>query len=147
MTRILAGHHELEFAAIAGAEMGRFGDEMGELGGSNGSGHPKGVIKDGFGTHVTASFATAFVAAVASNAVAVIKTRVMNVKVAEGVEPPYKGAVDCAVNTVKAEGHERDARMAVGPVSRVMWHRVWGASFIVRTTQDVSATAVTPPSP
>ncbi|GJR43681.1 hypothetical protein Tco_1311784 [Tanacetum coccineum] len=87
----------------------------------------------------------------ASNAVAVIKTRVMNVKVPKGVKPPYKGAVDCAVNTIKAKGHERDARMAiflaVGPVSRVMWHRGWGASFIVRTIQDVSANDVTPPSP
>nr|GFA18932.1 mitochondrial dicarboxylate carrier [Tanacetum cinerariifolium] len=43
--------------------------------------------------------------------VAVIKTRVMNVKVAEEVEPPYKGVVDCAVNIVKAEGQERDAGM------------------------------------
>nr|GEZ29538.1 hypothetical protein [Tanacetum cinerariifolium] len=37
--------------------------------------------------------------------------RVMNVKVAEEVEPPYKGVVDCAVNIVKAEGQERDAGM------------------------------------
>lgn len=59
----------------------------------------KGVMGDGLGTHVTASFA-----AVASNPVDVIKTRVMNMKVVEGVAPPYKGAVDCAVKTVKAEG-------------------------------------------
>nr|GFC69589.1 mitochondrial dicarboxylate carrier [Tanacetum cinerariifolium] len=72
---------------------------------------PKGVIKDGFRTHVTASFAAAFVAAVASNAVDVIKTRVMNVKVVEEVEPLYKGAVDCVVNTVKAEGQEQDAQI------------------------------------
>ncbi|KAI3508878.1 hypothetical protein L1887_23898 [Cichorium endivia] len=59
----------------------------------------KGVMVDGLGTHVTASFAAGFVAAVASNPVDVIKTRVMNMKVEEGVEPPYKGAVDCAVKT------------------------------------------------
>nr|XP_043615962.1 mitochondrial uncoupling protein 5-like [Erigeron canadensis] len=64
----------------------------------------KGVMKDGLGTHVTASFAAGFVASVASNPVDVIKTRVMNMKVVEGVEPPYKGAIDCAVKTVKAEG-------------------------------------------
>nr|GFA71637.1 mitochondrial dicarboxylate carrier [Tanacetum cinerariifolium] len=69
------------------------------------------MIKDGFRIHVTASFAVAFVAAVASNAVDVRKIRVINVKVVEEVEPLYKGAVDCVVNTVKAEGQEQDARM------------------------------------
>lgn len=64
----------------------------------------QGVMADGLGTHVTASFAAGFVAAVASNPVDVIKTRVMNMKVEEGVAPPYKGAVDCALKTVKAEG-------------------------------------------
>lgn len=64
----------------------------------------KGLMKDGLGTHVTASFAAGFVAAVASNPVDVIKTRVMNMKVEEGREPPYRGAVDCALKTVRAEG-------------------------------------------
>ncbi|CAN8314764.1 unnamed protein product [Cochlearia groenlandica] len=64
----------------------------------------KGLLRDGLGTHVAASFAAGFVAAVASNPVDVIKTRVMNMKVVEGIAPPYKGAVDCAVKTVKAEG-------------------------------------------
>ncbi|KAL7595392.1 mitochondrial uncoupling protein 5 [Lactuca sativa] len=64
----------------------------------------QGVMADGLGTHVTASFAAGFVASVASNPVDVIKTRVMNMKVEEGVAPPYKGAVDCALKTVKAEG-------------------------------------------
>ncbi|KAK9072124.1 hypothetical protein SSX86_008556 [Deinandra increscens subsp. villosa] len=63
-----------------------------------------GVMGDGLGTHVTASFAAGFVASVASNPVDVIKTRVMNMKVEEGVAPPYKGAVDCALKTVRAEG-------------------------------------------
>nr|AAM63236.1 putative mitochondrial dicarboxylate carrier protein [Arabidopsis thaliana] len=64
----------------------------------------KGLLKDGLGTHVLASFAAGFVASVASNPVDVIKTRVMNMKVVAGVAPPYKGAVDCALKTVKAEG-------------------------------------------
>ncbi|KAJ6860190.1 hypothetical protein NC651_036521 [Populus alba x Populus x berolinensis] len=41
----------------------------------------KGLMSDGIGTHV-----------------------VMNMKVEPGVEPPYKGALDCALKTVKAEG-------------------------------------------
>ncbi|KAK9678859.1 hypothetical protein RND81_11G237400 [Saponaria officinalis] len=59
----------------------------------------KGIMKDGLGTHVTASFAAGFVAAVASNPVDVIKTRVMNMK-----EGAYSGAIDCFLKTVKAEG-------------------------------------------
>ncbi|XP_022775012.1 mitochondrial uncoupling protein 5-like [Durio zibethinus] len=63
-----------------------------------------GLMKDGLGTHVTASFSAGFVAAVASNPVDVIKTRVMNMKVEPGQKPPYAGALDCAIKTVKAEG-------------------------------------------
>ncbi|ESQ54866.1 hypothetical protein EUTSA_v10027021mg [Eutrema salsugineum] len=65
----------------------------------------RGVMKDGLGTHVVASFAAGLVAAVASNPVDVIKTRVMNMKVeAPGAVAPYNGAWDCAVKTVRAEG-------------------------------------------
>lgn len=64
----------------------------------------KGLIGDGIGTHVAASFAAGFVASVASNPVDVIKTRVMNMRVAPGAAPPYSGALDCAVKTVRAEG-------------------------------------------
>ncbi|MED6116261.1 Mitochondrial uncoupling protein 5 [Stylosanthes scabra] len=64
----------------------------------------KGLMRDGLGTHVTASFAAGFVAAVASNPVDVIKTRVMNMRVEAGAEPPYTGALDCALKTVRAEG-------------------------------------------
>ncbi|XWS68246.1 hypothetical protein CRYUN_Cryun04dG0074200 [Craigia yunnanensis] len=64
----------------------------------------EGVMSDGIGTHVTASFAAGFVAAVASNPIDVIKTRVMNMKVAPGAVPPYSGALDCALKTVRAEG-------------------------------------------
>ncbi|XP_022751120.1 mitochondrial uncoupling protein 5-like [Durio zibethinus] len=63
-----------------------------------------GLMKDGLGTHVAASFSAGFVAAVASNPVDVIKTRVMNMKVEPGQKPPYAGALDCAIKTVKAEG-------------------------------------------
>ncbi|XP_024014085.1 mitochondrial uncoupling protein 5 [Eutrema salsugineum] len=64
----------------------------------------KGLMKDGLVTHVASSFAAGFVASVASNPVDVIKTRVMNMKVEAGKTPPYKGALDCALKTVKAEG-------------------------------------------
>lgn len=64
----------------------------------------RGVMDDGLGTHVTASFAAGFVAAVTSNPVDVIKTRVMNMKVEPGAAPPYSGALDCAMKTVRAEG-------------------------------------------
>ncbi|CAI9117907.1 OLC1v1019396C1 [Oldenlandia corymbosa var. corymbosa] len=57
------------------------------------------LMKDGLGTHVTASFAAGFVAAVD-----VIKTRVMNMKVEPGMAPPYSGALDCAMKTIRAEG-------------------------------------------
>ncbi|KAE8722366.1 Mitochondrial uncoupling protein 6 [Hibiscus syriacus] len=63
-----------------------------------------GLMKDGLGTHVAASFSAGFVASVASNPVDVIKTRVMNMKVEPGQKPPYAGALDCAIKTVKAEG-------------------------------------------
>lgn len=64
----------------------------------------RGVMKDGLGTHVTASFAAGIVAAVVTNPVDVIKTRVMNMKVEPGAAPPYNGALDCAMKTIKAEG-------------------------------------------
>ncbi|KAL4376507.1 hypothetical protein GQ457_02G016530 [Hibiscus cannabinus] len=64
----------------------------------------KGWMRDGLGTHVAASFSAGFVAAVVSNPVDVIKTRVMNMKVVPGQKPPYAGAWDCAMKTVKREG-------------------------------------------
>ncbi|XP_044508031.1 mitochondrial uncoupling protein 5-like [Mangifera indica] len=64
----------------------------------------RGVMQDGIGTHVAASFAAGFVAAVASNPIDVIKTRVMNMKVEAGAAPAYTGALDCAVKTVRKEG-------------------------------------------
>lgn len=64
----------------------------------------RGLLKDGLGTHVSASFAAGFVAAVVSNPVDVIKTRVMNMKVGKGETAPYSGALDCALKTVRSEG-------------------------------------------
>lgn len=64
----------------------------------------KGLMPDGLPTHVAASFAAGLVAAVASNPVDVVKTRVMNMKVEKGAPPPYAGALDCALKTVRAEG-------------------------------------------
>ncbi|KAL1569679.1 Mitochondrial uncoupling protein 5 [Salvia divinorum] len=64
----------------------------------------RNLMRDGLMTHVAASFAAGFVAAVASNPVDVIKTRVMNMKVEAGKAAPYSGAVDCAVKTIGAEG-------------------------------------------
>nr|GEV41793.1 ribonuclease H-like domain-containing protein [Tanacetum cinerariifolium] len=63
----------------------------------------KGVMKNGLGTHVSVSLPTGFEPAISSNPVDVIKDKVMNMKVVEGVELPYKGVVDCEVNTVEAE--------------------------------------------
>lgn len=62
------------------------------------------LMRDGLATHVMASFAAGFVAAVASNPVDVIKTRVMTMKVEPGRAAPYSGALDCAIKTVRAEG-------------------------------------------
>jgi solute carrier family 25 oxoglutarate transporter 11 len=64
----------------------------------------RGQAADGLGTHVAASFAAGIVAAAASNPVDVVKTRVMNMKVAPGAPPPYAGAMDCALKTVRSEG-------------------------------------------
>ncbi|CAJ1940237.1 unnamed protein product [Sphenostylis stenocarpa] len=64
----------------------------------------KGLMRDGLGTHVMASFSAGFVAAVMSNPIDVIKTRVMNMKVEPGAALPYSGALDCALKTVRAEG-------------------------------------------
>ncbi|KAE8715813.1 Mitochondrial uncoupling protein 6 [Hibiscus syriacus] len=63
-----------------------------------------GRMKDGLERNVAASFSAGFVAAVVSNPVDVIKTRVMNMKVVLGQKPPYTDALDCALKTVKAEG-------------------------------------------
>ena len=64
----------------------------------------RGPGADGLATHVAASFTAGIVAAAASNPVDVVKTRMMNMKVALGSPPPYAGAVDYALKTVRSEG-------------------------------------------
>lgn len=62
------------------------------------------VMKEGLGAHITASCAAGLVAAVASNPIDVMKTRIMNMTTEAGQEPPYRGAMDCAIKTVQSEG-------------------------------------------
>ncbi|KAJ7553432.1 hypothetical protein O6H91_06G097500 [Diphasiastrum complanatum] len=64
----------------------------------------RNITKDGLATHVAASFSAGLVASVASNPIDVVKTRIMNMRILEGEEPPYKGALDCALKTVRSEG-------------------------------------------
>ncbi|KAK1631457.1 hypothetical protein QYE76_005772 [Lolium multiflorum] len=64
----------------------------------------RGPAADGLATHVAASFAAGLVAAAASSPVDCVKTRVMNMKVQPGCPPPYAGALDCAIKTVRSEG-------------------------------------------
>ncbi|KAG0562895.1 hypothetical protein KC19_9G180600 [Ceratodon purpureus] len=62
------------------------------------------AVPEGLATQVVASCGAGVLASVASNPIDVVKTRVMNMKVAEGEAAPYRGALDCAVKTVRAEG-------------------------------------------
>ena len=62
------------------------------------------LVPEGLATQVVASCGAGVLASVASNPIDVVKTRVMNMKVAAGGTPPYKSALDCAVKTVRAEG-------------------------------------------
>ncbi|XP_040383741.1 mitochondrial uncoupling protein 5-like [Oryza brachyantha] len=64
----------------------------------------RGPGADGLATHVAAGFAAGLVAAAASTPVDVVKTRVMNMKVVSGSPPPYSGALDCLIKTVRSEG-------------------------------------------
>ncbi|KAL2634721.1 hypothetical protein R1flu_006200 [Riccia fluitans] len=64
----------------------------------------KHLVQDGIATHITASISAGFVTSVASNPIDVIKTRIMNMEVKPGQKPPYTGAVDCAIKTIKKEG-------------------------------------------
>lgn len=62
------------------------------------------LVAEGLATQVVASCGAGVLASVASNPIDVVKTRVMNMKVAAGEAAPYRGALDCAVKTVRAEG-------------------------------------------
>ena len=62
------------------------------------------VVPEGLATQVVASCGAGVLASVASNPIDVVKTRVMDMKVAEGQAAPYRGALDCAMKTVRSEG-------------------------------------------
>ncbi|XP_024381398.1 mitochondrial uncoupling protein 4 [Physcomitrium patens] len=62
------------------------------------------MVPEGLATQVVASCGAGVLASVASNPIDVVKTRVMNMKVTPGEGAPYRGALDCAVKTVRAEG-------------------------------------------
>ncbi|KAF0913282.1 hypothetical protein E2562_021934 [Oryza meyeriana var. granulata] len=64
----------------------------------------RGPGADGLATHVASGLAAGLVAAAASTPVDVVKTRVMNMKVVAGAPPPYSGALDCLIKTVRSEG-------------------------------------------
>ena len=55
-------------------------------------------------TQVVESCRAGVLASMASNPIDVVKTRVMNMKVTPGEALPYRGVLDCAVKTVRAEG-------------------------------------------
>ncbi|OMO57654.1 Mitochondrial brown fat uncoupling protein [Corchorus olitorius] len=78
----------------------------------------KGVMQDGMRTHVAASIAAGIVAAIASNPVDVIKTRVINMKVEVGKAPLYNGAIDCLMKTVRREGFKALYKGFLPTVSR-----------------------------
>ncbi|PRP79358.1 mitochondrial substrate carrier family protein ucpB-like, partial [Planoprotostelium fungivorum] len=61
------------------------------------------VSGDTFSTHLLASLAAGFVATLFSNPIDVMKTRIMNQKVVNGV-PVYTGVVDCLTKTIRSEG-------------------------------------------
>lgn len=62
------------------------------------------LFRDGLAVYLIASCFAGFVAAVASNPIDVVKTRIMNMKIEPGQSRPYDGAMDCVLKTVKAEG-------------------------------------------
>lgn len=61
-------------------------------------------MRDGVVVHVMASCTAGLMAAVASNPLDVVKTRIMNMRADQGRLPVYQGPLDCAIKTVKAEG-------------------------------------------
>lgn len=61
-------------------------------------------MRDGVVVHVMSSCIAGLMAALTSNPVDVVKTRIMNMRTDQGRLPLYKGALDCVIKTVKAEG-------------------------------------------
>uniref|UniRef100_A0A7I4D2N4 Uncharacterized protein n=1 Tax=Physcomitrium patens TaxID=3218 RepID=A0A7I4D2N4_PHYPA len=62
------------------------------------------ALPKGLATQVVATCGAGVLASVASNPIDVVKMRVMNMKVGAGEVAPYRGALDCAVKTVRTEG-------------------------------------------
>ena len=63
------------------------------------------LFSDGLALHIVASFGAGFVAAVVTNPVDVVKTRIMNQgTVAAGQTPKYAGMLDCFVKIARQEG-------------------------------------------
>lgn len=60
-------------------------------------------LHDGLLLHVIASSVAGVAASVTSNPVDVVKTRLMNMRMENGV-PPYSGPLDCAMKTMHNEG-------------------------------------------
>ncbi|KAH7301675.1 hypothetical protein KP509_23G037800 [Ceratopteris richardii] len=61
-------------------------------------------LKDGLVLHVVASSAAGVTAAISSNPVDVVKTRLMNMHVGADGTRPYSGPLDCAFKTIRKEG-------------------------------------------
>jgi solute carrier family 25 oxoglutarate transporter 11 len=63
------------------------------------------LMGDGLGLHIVASFGAGFVAAVVTNPVDVVKTRIMNQGSTAGAQAPkYAGMIDCFVKIARQEG-------------------------------------------
>lgn len=63
-----------------------------------------GRFSDNAGTHILSGFCAGFCATMLGSPVDVLKTRVMNQKPNASGQLPYRGALDCAVQTLRHEG-------------------------------------------
>lgn len=62
------------------------------------------LMKEGIGLHFTASMFSGLITTAASLPVDIAKTRIQNMKVAPGGQPPYKSTIDVIVKVVRHEG-------------------------------------------
>lgn len=63
-----------------------------------------GYLKEGIGLHFTASMFSGLITTAASLPVDIAKTRIQNMKVAPGEQPPYKNTIDVILKVVRHEG-------------------------------------------
>lgn len=63
-----------------------------------------GYFKEGIGLHFTASMFSGLITTAASLPVDIAKTRIQNMKVAPGEQPPYKNTIDVILKVVRHEG-------------------------------------------